>query len=84
MKRALIILFFLAVAIPFIGSPSVFAQSSTKAIISSKCNEFTFDATESYDPDDANFTFLWDFGDGSTSQIPIVKHTYKKAGDATT
>ena len=45
-----------------------------------KCNEFTFDATSSYDPNNKKITVSWDFGDGATSDQPVVKHTYEKAG----
>jgi len=45
------------------------------------CNVFTFDATGSYDPADQKLSFLWDFGDGATSDKPIVTHAYEKAGN---
>jgi len=35
-----------------------------------KCNKFTFDATSSYDPNREKLSFLWDFGDGTTSEQP--------------
>lgn len=44
------------------------------------CDTFTFDATGSYDPGKRKLSYLWDFGDGETSDKPIVTHTYKKAG----
>ena len=44
------------------------------------CNEFTFDATKSFDPDNQALTFLWDFGDGTTSTDPIVTHTFPSGG----
>ncbi len=46
-----------------------------------KCNKFIFDATKSYDPDDQNLSFRWDFGDGSTSVEPIATHMYKEGGE---
>jgi len=45
------------------------------------CNTFTFDATDSYDEDNHELSFLWDFGDGQTSTEPIVTHTFDKGGD---
>ncbi|MCM8783484.1 MAG: PKD domain-containing protein [Candidatus Omnitrophica bacterium] len=44
------------------------------------CDTFTFDATASYDPGKRKLSYLWDFGDGETSEKPIVTHTYKKSG----
>lgn len=46
-----------------------------------KCNCFTFDATKSFDPDKQKLSFEWNFGDGQTSDQPIVQHCYEKAGD---
>lgn len=46
-----------------------------------RCNQFTFDATKSYDLDKQKLSVLWDFGDGTTSTEPVVTHTYEKAGD---
>ncbi len=34
----------------------------------------------SQDPDSGIFTWLWDFGDGSTSGLKTTKHAYRKAG----
>jgi len=48
-----------------------------------KCNRFTFDATNSYDPNKEKLSFLWDFGDGQTSDKPVVTHAYEKGGDYT-
>ncbi|MGR3219965.1 MAG: PKD domain-containing protein [Candidatus Anammoxibacter sp.] len=44
------------------------------------CNEFTFDATRSYDPDKQAITFLWNFGDGATSTEPVVTHLFEQGG----
>ena len=44
------------------------------------CNCFTFDATKSYDVDGQKLTVAWDFGDGTTSDKPVVQHCYDKAG----
>ena len=46
-----------------------------------KCNKFTFDATKSHDADSKNLSFLWDFGDGTTSTEPVVAHIYEEAGE---
>jgi PKD repeat protein len=58
-----------------------YSTNSMQPITSSKCNEFTFDATGSYDPDSQNFNYIWDFGDGTRSSDPIVTHIYDKSGD---
>nr|HPN88909.1 PKD domain-containing protein [Candidatus Omnitrophota bacterium] len=50
-------------------------------LTSSRCNEFTFDASNSYTPDKQQLSFFWDFGDGKTSTEPIVNYTYEKPGD---
>ncbi len=44
------------------------------------CNTFKFDGSKSYDPDDQQLTYFWDFGDGSTSSQIRSMHTYKEAG----
>ena len=48
---------------------------------SNACNKFTFDATQSYDPNNEELTYMWDFGDGTTSDKPVVTHVYEKAGE---
>ena len=48
-----------------------------------RCNQFTFDATKSYDVDKQKLSVLWDFGDGTTSDQPVVTKIYEKAGDYT-
>ncbi len=45
------------------------------------CNEFTFDATSSFDPDNQALTYHWDFGDGNVSEEPVVTHRFDKGGD---
>lgn len=45
------------------------------------CNEFTFDATSSFDPDNQALTYSWDFGDGNISEEPIVTHRYESGGE---
>jgi len=44
------------------------------------CSTFKFDGSKSYDPDDQQLTYFWDFGDGSTSNQIRSMHTYKEAG----
>ena len=39
-----------------------------------------FDASSSHDPDGEITRYLWDFGDGTTAQEPVVNHIYKSAG----
>ena len=46
-----------------------------------RCNCFTFDATKSHDIDGQKLSIVWDFGDGQTSEQPIVQHCFDKAGD---
>jgi PKD repeat protein len=48
-----------------------------------RCNQFTFDATKSHDIDKQKLSVLWDFGDGTTSDKPVVTKTYEKPGDYT-
>ncbi len=45
-----------------------------------KKHTYIFDATGSYDPDNHNISFLWDFGDGNTSTKPVARHTYLLKG----
>ncbi len=54
---------------------------AAEPLTSVRCNKFTFDATGSYDPDNEDISFLWDFGDGQTSTSPVVDYTYTKSGD---
>ena len=71
------ILFFLTI---FTFSLTAGAQANPP-LTSSKCNEFTFDATGSYDPDDKNLDFEWNFGDGNSSRDPIINYIYDRSGD---
>ncbi|MEW6417392.1 MAG: PKD domain-containing protein [Nitrospirota bacterium] len=43
-------------------------------------NSVTFRSDGSYDPDSDAITYLWDFGDGSTSTEQNPTHTYTSAG----
>ena len=45
------------------------------------CDEFTFDATSSFDPDNQALTYHWDFGDGTVSDEPVVTHRFEQGGD---
>jgi len=56
------------------------AAKENEPITSLKCNQFTFDATGSYDPDNEDIKFLWDFGDGNKSNESVVTHVYRKSG----
>jgi len=48
-----------------------------------KCNDYTFDGTRSRAQGYEKLNYHWDFGDGSTSDKPIVTHHYEKAGEYT-
>jgi WD40 repeat protein/chitodextrinase len=41
---------------------------------------FSFDASESFDPDGTLTAYRWDFGDGSTGTGPTIEHTYVRPG----
>lgn len=47
------------------------------------CRTFTFDATQSYDPDNQALSFHWDFGDGTESNKPVVTHVFPGPGEYT-
>ena len=64
---------------PFDYSPTSAVQPVEAP--SGRCNSFTFDATKSYDVDRQKLSILWDFGDGTTSDKPVITKTYDKAGD---
>ncbi len=66
-----------ALPIYFRKGPAVKAPAPKPVLA---CNEFVFDARKSYDPDKTNITYLWDFGDGSTSDQPVVSHLYEQGG----
>ncbi len=43
-------------------------------------NEIKFDATDSFDADNDNLKYVWDFGDGQTASGPKVAHAYNQIG----
>ncbi len=43
----------------------------------------TFDASASNDPDGTIVSYLWEFGDGATSDQPLVDHAYASPGTYT-
>ncbi|MCG3176631.1 MAG: hypothetical protein MOGMAGMI_01589 [Candidatus Omnitrophica bacterium] len=59
------------------------AAPAPKSAPTGRCNTFTFDATKSWDIDKQKLAFAWDFGDGTTSDQPVVTKSYDKAGDYT-
>ncbi len=66
------------------SKPSLGNQGNISSpIADAACNTFTFDATGSYDPDKSDLSFLWNFGDGDSSNEPVIRHTFKEAGDYT-
>jgi PKD repeat protein len=67
-----------AVALPRRISPP-----AVKASPELKCDKYTFDATGSYDQNREKISYLWDFGDGTTSTEPVVTHVYEKGGEYT-
>ncbi|KON32482.1 hypothetical protein AC477_02965, partial [miscellaneous Crenarchaeota group-1 archaeon SG8-32-1] len=40
-----------------------------------------FDGSFSYDPDGTIVEYFWDFGDGNTSSVPTVSHSYADDGE---
>ncbi len=69
---------FLAVAAFFVVS--LICSMSVAEV--KKCNDFTFDATKSR-AYSSRLSYHWDFGDGSTSDEPVVTHRYEKSGNYT-
>jgi hypothetical protein len=43
----------------------------------------TFDASQSFDPDGQITEYLWNFGDGSSSDLQVAAHAYSRAGNFT-
>ncbi len=64
------------------GNPlPIYFRKKAAPAAPNKCNEFTFDATSSFDPDNQALTFLWDFGDGTTSNEAVTTHIFESGGD---
>ncbi|GAX59706.1 hypothetical protein SCALIN_C04_0194 [Candidatus Scalindua japonica] len=61
--------------------PIHFRREQARPVLLGTCNEFTFDATSSYDPDNQSLSYYWDFGDGTVSEEPVVTHRFEKGGD---
>jgi|GEM_PF-6538459 len=62
---------------------SVVDDGSPRAVISEpqiEGNQVQFSSSESYNPDEGLFTYLWDFGDGNTSSDKSPSHTYSTDG----
>jgi large repetitive protein len=66
---------------PFDYSPEAAVQRAPAPAPAGKCNQYTFDATKSFDVDRQKLSVLWNFGDGTTSDQPVVTKVYDKAGD---
>lgn len=76
-KSTLYLIITLLIVLPL----PAFAQQTNEPLTSLRCNEFTFDATGSYDLDNENITYSWDFGDGIISNEAAITHVYDKSGD---
>lgn len=61
---------------------SLFGQvNPTFTIDTTSINSFEVKFASTYSMDDTlNYSFQWDFGDYTTSNLPIVSHMYDKAG----
>ncbi|NQT95317.1 MAG: PKD domain-containing protein, partial [Candidatus Omnitrophica bacterium] len=68
---------------PVVVKPKLVPKPIPRLVPDLKCNRFTFDATDSYDIDKQDLTFLWEFGDGQTSTDPVITHIYEKGGEYT-
>ncbi len=44
---------------------------------------FSFNASDSYDPDETELTYEWNFGDGDTGSGETVTHSYDEGGEYT-
>jgi PKD repeat protein len=60
------------------------SANATVSKTEAKINEtLTFDASNSSDPDGQITAYLWNFGDGNSSNQKIVTHAYSRAGTYT-
>ncbi len=50
------------------------------SVIQESGRQFRFDATDVYDPDLDLLSFLWEFGDGTSSTSRVAQHTYQLPG----
>ena len=58
----------------------VTVPSSYLTEVTEKNPVYHFDATESYDIDGEIVSYLWDFGDGATSNVSMAEHRYTHNG----
>jgi PKD repeat protein len=56
------------------------AQTSVESLTVKVSEEIEFDGTSSYDIDEDNLTFSWDFGDGSSDTSETPTHKYSVSG----
>lgn len=63
------------------GNQAPVARASTTVNVPTKT--VSFDGRESYDSDGDQLTFAWDFGDGTTSNLPAPAHAYPGNGPYT-
>lgn len=61
-------------------APKVEKKKEAPKQAASSCGEFLFDATDSFDADRDDLNYFWNFGDGTTSTEPVVRHVYTKGG----
>jgi hypothetical protein len=88
MNRKRLIYGCILVAVTFAGyanaccEPPVasFSANPTNVII---CQQVSFDASASYDPDGTTLTYSWDFGDGETGTGKTTTHRYRCTGTKT-
>ena len=75
-KRLLFIYLGLLISLPHFGQ-----VNTTFTVDSSSINSFNLKFTSTYNlPDTLNYNFYWDFGDFTSSNLPVTSHMYEKAG----